>query len=122
MKISDIDYKPIEDNLKISDYENFLNIYVDKRGNYVFNLNTGLYIDVDQNTLPTIVLDHDAWWTTISYKIYETTRLAWLLMKVNKVGLVDLFNMKETGDLIYYVDPGSISDIIQKINGKDIVG
>ena len=112
MKISDIDYKPIEDNLKITDFENFLNVYIDKRGNYVFNLNCGLYFDVDRETLPTLVLDHDAHWPTISYKIYKTTRLAWLLMRVNRVGLVDLFKMKQTGDIIYYINPGSISDII----------
>ena len=42
-------------------------------------------------------------WTLISYKIYGTTRLAWLLWKANNVQMADTFKVKMPGDIVYYL-------------------
>ena len=51
-------------------------------------------------------------WTLISYKIYGTTRLAWLLWKVNNVPIADTFKAKQPGDIIYYLPKDYVQSIV----------
>jgi hypothetical protein len=60
----------------------------------VFDINKTIYINVNPNSLPDYVCDSPMHWTTISYKLYSTTRLAWLLQKLNRVDAVDIFKTK----------------------------
>jgi hypothetical protein len=48
----------INQNLKITDLENIFELYQDKRGNLVFDLNSTLYINVDKSTLPEFTCNH----------------------------------------------------------------
>ena len=111
--ISDSEFADQERNFL--DLENMFSIHVDKRDNYVFNLNETAYINIDESNLLTHHLTHDMFWTTISYQLYNTTRLAWLLMKLNNVKAENIFDPKKAGDTIYYVNNDTVAQIIQSI-------
>ena len=49
LRIKDFQSSGINDSyLKLTDLDNFFNVYKDKRGNYVFNLNNSLYFDFNE--------------------------------------------------------------------------
>lgn len=50
MRIQDID-DAYRSYLKVSDLDNFFAIRKDKRGNYVYNLNETVYIDIPDDQL-----------------------------------------------------------------------
>jgi hypothetical protein len=88
MKISDLD-----NTIEIVDFENMFNIYEDKKTkSYKYNLNESLYINIDLNQCEKYKLTTDAFWPLISYKLYDTTKLYWLLMKINRISGKDIFS------------------------------
>lgn len=109
----------INEDLKITDLENIFDVYADKRNNLVFDLNKTLYINIDKSSLPVFICDHAMQWTLISYKIYGTTRLAWLLWKINDVGLEHIFDTKNPGDRILYLPTQYVDNIVSDINKFD---
>ena len=114
MTIRDMEQKDCR-YLKITDLENFFNIYV-KNNKYCYNLNTSIYFDIDKSALKTYTLKTRAFWPLISYQIYKTTHLAWLLCKLNDVQTKDIFKQKQPGDVIYYY-PNELKDsLIASIN------
>lgn len=116
MKLVDLEDNDINAVLKITDLENMFDIYVDKKLNNIFNLNMSLYVNANKNTLPTFQCNYPMHWTLISYHIYSTTRLAWLLWKINDVSAEDVFKAKQPGDIIYYLPQKQVQTIISNIN------
>lgn len=102
--------------LRITDYENSLNVYKDTSGNYFFNLNNNLYLTVKKSAILTYVSDYDVQWPLLAYKLYGNTRLAWILMKVNGVKPKDVFKKISTGDTVKYISKSSVEDILSEIN------
>lgn len=49
MKLYDVDDDGVKSILKAADFDNFFDVYLDGAGNYFFNLNSTLYIDVDKD-------------------------------------------------------------------------
>lgn len=102
-------------NLSKADMENILSIYIDKNNNLVFNLNETLYIK-PLGGLDVMTIDHPMHWSTLSYKLYETTRFAWLLMKINNVSAFNIFNKIEPNTSIYYLSNSDVITILNQIN------
>ena len=119
MKLSDLDITETGRYLKITDLENIFDIYIDKRDNAVFNLNETLYINVDKNALPEHICTSEMHWTTLSYVLYGTTRLAWLLLKVNGVDATDIFKAKQPGEKIKYLPKKYMDSVVSQINEFD---
>jgi len=94
--------------LKITDLENMFEVYVDGKGQYAYNLNETMYIDVPDSLLSEFTCDCVMHWPLISHKIYGTTRLAWLLQKINKVQPEDMFKAKNPSDKVKYLDANHI--------------
>ena len=113
-RISDV----VEENqyLESYDFENFFNVYVDKKDNYVFNLNNSMYFDIDKNALQKYVVKHDMQWTILSYILYGTTRFAWLLLKLNGVSAKDVFKIKHAGDVILFLRKEQLNEIVAEVN------
>lgn len=110
MNISEVD-----DKVKMTDFENFLNVVKDsKRNLYKFNLNSGIYLDVPKKIYDVY---HDSFWTTLSYEIYKTTRLWWLLMKVNNIKVENTFDIIPASSQIYYVDEDIVRQILLEMKG-----
>ena len=116
MKIRDIDDSNLEEVLKVTDFEQFFDVYFDRYGNYSYNLNKGLYFRFDKSLLPTYECKHQMFWPLISYKLYGTTRLAWLLMKLNDVQVDQMFEPKMPSDKVLYIPPEKIQWIVEDIN------
>ena len=91
-------------------------MFKDKAGRHYFNLNTSIYFDFDKNDLSKHVLTHNAHWPLISYEIYGTTRLAWVLYKVNGITAENIFEMKHAGDTVYYIPKETAQSIVLGIN------
>lgn len=119
MKLVDLDISETGKYLKITDLENIFDIYVDKRNNAVFNLNETLYINVDVSQLPEFICNAEMHWTTLSYKIYGTTRLAWLLLKVNNVDARQIFDAKQPGDKVKYLPKKYVDGVVASITEFD---
>ena len=111
MKISDVDK-----SVKYSDFENFLDIYEDDSlpgSPYRFNLNSTVYfVGVPKSTER---ITHDMFWTTLSYQIYGTTRLWWVLMKVNGVGMNKAFEPVRAGSAVKYIQKETLRGIITNL-------
>lgn len=109
-----------EDYMKITDFDNFFNVYQNSstsRQEYRFNLNTNLYLVCDDSELSIYECTCYSHWPLISYKIYGTTRLAWLLMKINNVKAQDVFRLKFPGEIIKYLPKEKINQIVKTVNG-----
>lgn len=112
MKLTDIDYETL---VKITDFENFLTV-TERDGLYRFNLNNTLYLDIAEDGLFSYELKTPAHWPLISYKLYETTRLAWLLMKINGVGLKDSLRLYLPGEKIKYLSKDNVQEILKALD------
>ena len=98
MTLLDLDTSNIlMDFVQITDLENIFNVYTDKNGNYYFNLNMSLYLSVTSDNISIYTCKSDLQWPLISYNIYGTTRLAWLLLKLNEVKPKDVFKILPAG-------------------------
>lgn len=101
------------ENYRFTDFERFFSIFEDSNNHYVYNLNETVYLDV--NDALDYELDSTLFWTQISYRIYETTRLWWLLMKLNKVTSDKIFDPVEAGQKVKYIPMETVSNIISQI-------
>lgn len=117
MKIINIDDNQIKSLLKITDLENAFDVYVDNNFNNMFNLNKSIYINAEKGSLPVFQCKHSMHWTLISYKIYGTTRLAWLLWKVNNVKLEDTMKPQPPGSIIWYLPKNLVNGIVSEMTG-----
>lgn len=119
MKISDFDTTEVNGYLKITDFENFFTVHEDEDGYFFYNLNSNLYIDIDKSQLKEFTCDHTFHWPLISYKIYGTTRLAWLLWKLNDVSAADIFKPKHPGDKVLFLERNYVESIVADLNDFD---
>ena len=103
--------------LEHTDLENMFNVYWHtKRQSFFYNLNDSLYIYVPKSRLLNFIVQADLYWTTISYQIYKTTRLAWLLMKLNNVKPENMLKKVEAGTIIKYLSENDANFIIKSFD------
>lgn len=114
MKLTDIISR--EENLKVTDLENMFKVHVDKKDNYVLNLNETLYVNMPKDRLQIYIPDHPQFWALISYELYKTTRLDWLLMKINGVSPINVFRPVMASQPIYYLTIGDVQNILDVVN------
>jgi len=112
MKLTDIDY---ETTLKITDFENFFDVY-ESDNVYRYNLNNSIFLNIDDSVILTYELKTPAHWSLISYKLYGTPRLAWLLMKINNVSLSETFEKLQPGTKIKYVSENNVKAILRSLD------
>jgi hypothetical protein len=74
-----------------------------------------VYINVDKDSLPEFQCNHAMHWPLISYKIYGTTRLAWVLWKVNDVSLEDSFKAKQPSEKVKYLPKDLVQNMISEL-------
>lgn len=111
------DIENFEEVVRITDFDNFFNVYEDnKLGRLAFNLNATMYFNVNADALPSIQLQHAAFWPQISYMLYNTPRLAWLLMKLNNVNADKMFDKVATGTKVKYFNTETMQTIVETLN------
>lgn len=116
MKLADLDFDDKKKWLKITDFENIFDINIDKKENYCYNLNQTIYFNVSDSSFSEYICTNVMSWPLISYTLYGTTRLAWILMKFNNVNASNVFNRKYPGDIVKYIQLEQLQDIISTIN------
>ena len=117
LRIKDFQSSGINDSyLKLTDLDNFFNVYKDKHGNYVFNLNNSLYFDFNEQGMQKYTVTGTMHWPLISYKLYGTTRLAWLLMKLNHITTDKVFEPKKAGDKVLCLSKQQLQSIVDSVN------
>jgi hypothetical protein len=102
-------------NLSKADLENILTVYIDKNDNLILNLNETLYVTGIKN-LDTIIVEQPIHWSTLSYRLYGTTRLAWLLLKINGISSKNIFNKIDPNIPVSYLPKTDVITIINQIN------
>lgn len=119
MNVSDIADFPGKSNwLKIADLENMFEVYLDKKAKYMYNLNETLCFVGNNSELSMYKIDHDMFWPLVSYKLYNTTRYAWLLMKLNNVDGDHIFDILKAGTVVKYIEESNLSRILGIINNE----
>lgn len=116
MKVDELHDVNLGNVLKITDFENFFEVYVDRYGNWSYNLNENLYFKFDREKLQKYTCKHTMFWPLISYQLYGSTRLAWLLMKLNDIDADKMFEPKQPGDVVYYISNEVVQNIVDNIN------
>lgn len=95
------------------DMEQMLNVYLDEHGVWNLNINSSFYaVNLPDEILTAYVLPADMRWPSISYQIYGTTRLAWLLMKLNDVHGDGIFKEVPTGTTVKFLERGKYVNAI----------
>ena len=88
-----------------NDLEQMLGAYLDEQNVWTLNLNSTFYaINIPDDVCEEYTLTSNLHWPTISFNIYGTTRLAWLLMKLNGVKDRNIFDIIHSGQTIKYLD------------------
>ena len=119
MKKSDV-YDRTPDYWKTTDLENLFDIEQDGLGKLGFNLNESLYLQMPDRVKATYVCQYaEMHWPLISYAIYGTTRLAWLLMKINGVKAEDMFVPRRAAETVKYITKDMLLQIVKTINGYE---
>ncbi len=108
-----VDLKTLEYKPEQEDLENLFTVHADKRGNYIYNLNRRLVFQLGKDAnLDTFLVTHDMHWPLASYQIYQTPRLAWLLMMLNGVTAKDMFKKIKAGDKIQYLGANAVTSLL----------
>ena len=115
MKLTDITDSSI--TIDKNNLDNFFNVYVNEYSNYLFNLNSTVYF----SNIASIPMKFFSYYQCkdgetfmgISYKLYGTTHLWWMLMKLNNV--TDAFAKIRTGNYIRYLTPSLVSNVLKEL-------
>lgn len=105
--LDDVDY------LKYADLENMFGVFQDGQGRYFYNLNETVYLQYGEGDLLQYVATYEMQWPLVSYAVYGTTRLAWLLMKVNGVPASRMFEPVRPSQKVYYVPADQAKEILK---------
>lgn len=99
-------------------YENIFKVYKvlkDSDNSYYFYniLNKVIISDsINDNILSTISINRNTAWTTLSYNLYGTINLWWLIHLINKPK--DIF-LARSGQTYKYIKPAYINDVLTNI-------
>lgn len=120
--VSDNQISELDTYLEVYDLDNSFKIYTDSHNRLKFNINSSITLAIDESVLQTYVCKSVLQWPLISNKIYGTTRLSWLLQKINNVRAEDIFKNKLPGEEIKYLPidyAASLVEIINNYNNTD---
>jgi len=99
-------------------YENIFKVFKvlkDKDNSYyLYNINNKVIIpdNLDNNVYSTITISRNTAWTTLSYKLYGTIDLWWLIFLINKPK--DIF-LARSGESYKYIKPIFIDSVLTNI-------
>ena len=104
-------------------YENIFNVYTVEKDNknfYFYNINNKIQLPVviDSNYLNTIILDRSLPWTTLSYNLYGTMNLWYLIYMLNHRDSAPSFT-SNLGDSLVYIKPRFIDTIVNSLNERN---
>ena len=109
------------DNLNSNLYENIFNVnLIDRNGGsdlYFYNILNKVVFpdDISDEYITEVVINMDKPWTTLSYEIYGTIQLWWVIVLLNKP---DYIFKAQAGTTYKVIKPGFINAVLQQISNK----
>ena len=105
-------------NLNIYRYEKIFKLYQTDNNQYFYNIIQSIFLPdkLDKRALFYITVQQQQPWTTISYNVYKTIELWWLILLTNKI--YNPFELPSVGTVIAVIKPEYIPDILKEINAK----
>ena len=105
-------------DLNIYRYEKIFKLYQTNNNQYFYNLIQSVFLPdkLDKRALFSITVLKQQPWTAVSYNVYKTIELWWLILLTNK--LYNPFELPETGSVISIIKPQYIPDILKEINAS----
>ena len=98
-------------------YENIFKLYI-KEGKYIYNILRQVNIDMstaDPQTYDQTIIKFDMPWTAISFRVYSTTELWWLLYLSNKNTIKTPLELVPGGTKLNIIKPQYLRDIVDEI-------
>lgn len=111
--LNDIDYELTEHH-----YENIFDVYVDEDVGYFFNIlkTVNFPENIDPSTYYEYEIRHGDSWASISWRVYKSTLLWWVLCSLNNV--MDPLKDLISGEKIKILKPIYLRDILNTISTK----
>lgn len=105
-------------NLNIYRYEKIFKLYQTDNNQYFYNIIQSVFLpdELDKRALFYVTVQKQQPWTTISYNVYRTIELWWLILLTNKI--YNPFELPPTGTVLSIIKPEYIPDILREINSK----
>jgi hypothetical protein len=105
-------------NLNIYRYEKIFKLYQTGNNQYFYNILQSLFLPdkIDKRALFYITVQQQQPWTTVSYNVYKTIELWWLILLVNNI--YNPFELPSAGTVISVIKPEYIPDLLKEINAK----
>jgi len=105
-------------SLKRENYENIFNVYTEEDGHYYYNL---LQTVVIPDNLPAGYYDsynvtYGDTWPFISYKVYNTPNLWWVILSVNNI--INPTQTPEPGTFIKILKTEVVKNILSQITNQ----
>ena len=99
-------------------YENIFKLYVNENDQFCYNLKSSVTFpnDIDEEFIGFFNLDTNAPWTTISYGIYGTIFLWWMITELNNI--TNPIDIPKPGTIIKYIKPEYVKQIVGQINNQ----
>jgi len=105
-------------NLDIYRYENIFKVYQTQDGNkdYFYNIIKNILVpnNINNNSFFTITYQANTPFTTLSYQIYGTTYLWWLICIVNNIR--NPFDPSITGKTLKIINPSYVKQVLDIIS------
>lgn len=104
--------------LQSTRYENIFKIYTDPDGLYYYNLNRSIQFpnNLDPSLFNVIRYDTTTQWPILSYKLYQTIYLWWLITEVNSIR--NPFITPAVGGTLRYIKPEYVQYILGQIKDQ----
>lgn len=99
------------------DYERIFRMYQED-GYYIYNIIKQIHlpVNIDDNVTKNIIITGKMSWTQLSFEIYGTIRLWWLICSVNKI--LNPVILPKTGTALKVIKPEFVSTILNSINDQ----
>lgn len=99
-------------------YENIFKIYYDEDGYPFYNLNKSIVFpqNLDPSLYNLAVYDAPLHWPILSYKLYQTIYLWWMITEVNNIR--NPFILPEIGTTLRYIKPEYVQFVLGQIKGQ----
>ena len=101
-------------------YENIFNVYPDEGGYYFYNLLQTVVIpdNLPKGYYDTYNVVYGDTWPFVSYKVYSTPNLWWVIMSANKI--IDPTKQPVPGQQIQILKSRYVSEILSQISTQNV--
>jgi len=99
-------------------YENIFKLYKNNRGQYYYNINKTVVFpeNIDDTKISYITVKQKQAWTTISYHVYKTIELWWLICLLNKIE--NPLKHPEPGTVLKVLNYDAVNDVLIEIQNQ----